>query len=320
MTFINKFLSKLPNKFVLKLINNFVGYYDGQLHRFTLENEKLSFEKVEDDFSPKLIIVSSGFYQEKITSFPIDDKKVLTKILNVQRKEDEFSIIQSMANNQSKVNIWRFNQSIPKSWFIIPETFLYGENLNSGEVLDICNKPDSSLYTAQVDGGIYSANSSILIKTVALFGVSIGLSIQNHTTTSSTNKALLLVNCLVNCLVNLKFTKLVNFFKRPSNKVVKLAARQFIAPVVVGLILYFSITSTYLSIRTTLLESEIAAQTKQMTKLLDLQVSYDSKLNDYQALSDFWHTRPNTIGLWQVLAPVFNQAKVKSVVLRKRKF
>jgi len=316
MTFKNKFLNKLPNRLVTTIMTKFVGYYDGQLKRFTLNGGQLAFIKAEENFSPKLLIISPKFYQEQFQSYPIDDKRELVKFLKIQGKENEFSIVQSITNNQSKVNVWRYSQSIPKSWFVIPETFLYGENLNDGEVLDVCDNSGTSIYTAQIDNGIYSIISDKLIKNVTLFGVSIGLSIQNHIVTPSTNKALLLANCLV----NVKLNKLVSFFKRPSQSTITLAAKKFIAPIIVGLVLYFAITSAYLSVKTTSLKSEIAAQTTKMTKLLDIQVAYDEKLNDYQDLSSFWQTRPSFIGLWAVLAPVFNEAKIKSVVLRGDKF
>lgn len=316
MTFQNKFLNKLPNRLVTTIMTNFIGYYDGQLKRFTLNGEQLSFEIAEENFSPKLIVISSRFYQEQFQSYPIDDKRELAKFLKIQRKKSEFSVVQRIADNQSKVNIWRYSQSIPKSWLAIPETFLYGENLNDGEVLDICNNSGTSLYTAQIDNGIYSTSSDKLIKTVTLFGVSIGLSIRNHIVTPSTNKALLMANCLA----NMKLIKLASFFKRPSQNTINLAAKKFIAPIIVGLVLYFTITSAYLSVKTTSLKSEISAQTTKMTKLLELQVSYNEKLNDYQALSSFWQARPNFTGLWAVLAPVFNETKVKSVMLRGDKF
>jgi hypothetical protein len=316
MTFENKFLSKLPNKFVTIMMTKFVGYYDGQLKRFTLIDGQLSFNLSEKKFSPKLIVISSSFYQEQLKTYPINEGTELNKFLKIQCKENEFNIIQKIADNQSKVNSWHYDKLIPKCWLAVPETFLYGENLSDGEMLDICDTNSSNIYIAQIDNGIYSANSNKLIKTATLFGVSIGLSIQNQIEVSLTKKALLIANCLA----NIKLKKLISFIKRPSRSAINLSIKKFISPMAIGLILYFSITSAYLFFKTSSLKSEVATQTTQMTKLLELQVIYNESLDNYQVLSSFWQTRPNFVGLWDVLAPVFNKAKIKSVVLRGDKF
>lgn len=124
-----------------KILCSFVGYYDGALNCFeTSSNGELTLKQVSEHNIDKkflILIVARNFYSEQARNYPVENKKELKKLLNL-----EFSSSSALSktffhswpdckktsdkvNTQSAVNIWQFNNCVPTAYLTLPESLLF---------------------------------------------------------------------------------------------------------------------------------------------------------------------------------------------------
>jgi len=311
---------KPTNPIIIKFLLKFSGYYDGVLQRFSLNNDKLSLIAAEDDFKPKLLIVSAKYYQEKQLSFPVDSRKELKKLLKLQFNKSEIALIQSQDDNQSAVNTWTFNNEVfriaPKAWFILPESILLANTCANGEVLTVLDKNEQQSYITTFNNIIHSAKQSALINNVDNFAISSGIAVNQQYTLSYADKA----QALAVNITGISIDKLLAFVRKPAPKNLKLITMQLIAPSIAAISLYLILTSIYIVTKSAWLNSELNEQSEQVTELFTLQSSVDTKYLSYQKLTKFWQNKKNIAGLWQVVAPMFAEASIQNITLRERRF
>ena len=55
--------------------------------------------KADAKFAPQIVIVARQYYQEQLKSYPVDDNKELTKLLNLEFGQPEYSyqVVQQQA-------------------------------------------------------------------------------------------------------------------------------------------------------------------------------------------------------------------------------
>ena len=140
MNFNKKIVEKTESKRLDKLLFRLVGYFNGEMNMFSRQNGILAIRPAHKGFSPKIIIVAHNYYSEKVETYPLENKKELTKLLKLQASKGKYSLIQNTSNNNTQVNIWKFKDIVQMGTINIPETYILGEQLAKNEVLTINHK------------------------------------------------------------------------------------------------------------------------------------------------------------------------------------
>ncbi|WDE00523.1 hypothetical protein [Thalassomonas actiniarum] len=295
---------------------NFAGYFDGQLYRFSRRADRLELVAAEANFKAQVIIAASAYYQENKLNFPIDDKKELKKLLKLQLAANDVALIQKSADNLSYVNTWSFDAKIPKSYLLFPESLLFASFSQNGDILTLGNQDGSKTFITSFDGVIGSASDLGAIDSAEKFAMSAAAPFKRELLLEHQDKGLFLASSLVRLPVN----KLLTFFVKPAAQNSKRLALQLILPAMVMSFLYLLAGSGYLLLKTSLLENQLAQKSEQVAKLLALESDLDNKFARQQQLSHFWQSKQNTAGLWQVMAPVFEQSTIKNITRRGNAF
>jgi hypothetical protein len=116
-------LVSLYNKFICA----FVGYFDGELKRFTLDaSQQLTLvANTKSQSSPKIVIVSRHYYAENSKHYPVESKKELTKLLRLENPNTRsYFHIWGHENGQSQVNVWQVSEQVPSALLTLPESLL----------------------------------------------------------------------------------------------------------------------------------------------------------------------------------------------------
>jgi hypothetical protein len=116
-------LVSLYNKFICA----FVGYFDGELKRFTLDaSQQLTLvANTNSQSSPKIVIVSRHYYAENSKHYPVESKKELTKLLRLENPNTRsYFHIWGHENGQSQVNVWQVSEQVPSALLTLPESLL----------------------------------------------------------------------------------------------------------------------------------------------------------------------------------------------------
>ena len=114
-----------------------LGYYDGELSRVVIGKDgRVSFEK-EPEFEASIVIVSRAFYQEKLSSYPVDNRRELKKLLALNHSDKSCSLIHEVADGHSWVNEWLFDSGLSKALFYLPESLLFAQSIEQGAVLEV---------------------------------------------------------------------------------------------------------------------------------------------------------------------------------------
>jgi hypothetical protein len=105
----------------------FVGYFDGELKRFTLDaaQQLKLVANTNSQSSPKIVIVSRHYYTENKKHYPVENKKELTKLLRLENPDTHSHFhIWGHENGQSQVNVWQVSEQVPSALLTLPESLL----------------------------------------------------------------------------------------------------------------------------------------------------------------------------------------------------
>jgi len=304
-----------PSKIISFLLEKFAGYYDGELYRFVKVDNFLTLVPAKQGFIARLLIVAPYCYKERALSFPLEDRKELNKLLKLQLMQGETYLIQNSKDGQSKVNTWLFSEAVPNALIRFPESLLLGMSCQNGAILKVHSPNNKQTFIAQFDGVIHTAAMKGIINSADRFTTSVGLSLQQTDELKSEDRA----TALANSLQKIKYNRLPAFIKKSTPRNSKLMLAQVATPLVIIMTLYIFVTSFYLSLKVNLAENKLAKNTTQVSELLHLQTLVDSNQTNSQELSYFLQNRNNLAGLWVVMAPVFKQATIKSIVFQEGK-
>jgi hypothetical protein len=154
-------LVSLYNKFMCA----FVGYFDGELKRFTLDaaQQLKLVANTNSQSAPKIVIVSRHYYAENNKNYPVENKKELTKLLRLENPNTRsYFHIWGHENGQSQVNVWQFNEQVPSALLTLPESLLIAlashTNTKQSQVVTV----QGSIGSVAVSADISAANSAAI--------------------------------------------------------------------------------------------------------------------------------------------------------------
>jgi len=321
---------------ITKILVNFAGYFDGEIRRFILdENQNLIISKSlankqDEIFKPSIIIVARKYYQEKLLTYPIDNKSELKKLLKLELHENAYYQVVKSGEGSSLVNCWEMSENVPSAFITLPDSLLLALSTKNNEIIcqqlpffedNNSNKyqsnDDNQLYVTRSQDVIYSQLKSTTINSELRFSLSIGISPQEK---SNFNGREVFVQQLILGLSALPIMSMVNYFRKPKFIEQKRIAMQFTIPLLIVMTGYLAISSSYLAYKKNNLENKLSAQRQEVNDAFEQQNTYDKNKEKYQSLKVFLADKQPHSAIWLVLAQVIEQAKFSYVKLANNRY
>ncbi len=306
----------LYKKLVSKFLVKFCAYFDGDLYLFADNSGELSFVKSSGETKQNVLIVSSDFYTETKHDYPVSDKKELLKLVQLQLEEKQRFLIQNITESKSVINSWCFSEQVPKAWLRIPESLLFAQSINNGDVLSVFNRQQEVTFFTVFNQVIQSAKCKGVINSAENFALSVGISVEKESTIVHSDKA----SVFARAITCLSLAQLTAFWVKPSRLKLKNVLSSLVIP---GMFVYFSyllIGSIYLNGKISYLESQLAQQDSKVSRLLQIQTDVENKQNYNQKLNEFWSDKNSIAALWVALNPIFETVDIRSIVRQNEKF
>jgi len=328
----NKLKLSIKSLLINKLLCKFVGYFNGQMYRFALNDEKNIELKADKAFSPLLIIVARNYYKEEAQEYPIENKGELKKLLALEQANNEQGYYHIWGNSEGKsqVNKWFFNHLVPNAIIKLPETLLFALSAKKSQVTVVNsieleqdnnggggNTKSSDLFIGRSNNLIHSLKSTKLVNSSQRFAMSVGVS---QLEKDIIVKPLQLAHSLSFALTLLPANMLKNFIQKPNtqNKIQWL--KSIAIPFFLVFSAYLALSSGYLSYKNYSLQQTLANKRTQINTVLEQQQYFDQQLQRYYALQNFLKDQSTTSSLWLVIADLFPQVNFTNIRIAQNRF
>jgi len=282
---LNNHSNKPLSKLFKKLLCRYASYYDGTLNRFELNsNDDLTLKPIEQGATQNneqklpLLIVARSFYSEQAKHYPIENKKELKKLLNIEfssangageafyhawGKTKGAAEKTSASNAQSAVNIWQFKSTVPAAYVTLPESLLLATITNANQVLTLnTHKP---CYITQVGQLIHSVNKTAVVNTAQRFAMSVGTA---EVEPSQVINSQSLPSMLALGLKKLSLPLFSSFITLPNTENRVDLIKKTALPALTVLILYLASTSAYLTYKKHDLQQRLSVQRSNVSPFL----------------------------------------------------
>ena len=316
-------MKKNMNKQSLFSVNSIMArlgyYFDGKLSRFSIEkNDAVQFTDVVD--KPKvlpLLIVNRAFYHEEVKKYPVDNRKELGRLLDLEYGENPFVRyhIISAKDGNSLVNVWTFNHNIPGAYVWLPESLLIVSLVDNNEILTLkTNKP---VYFTRWNQGVYSLMQNSIVNSPERFAMSIGRASYDNVVNITFNE---LAGHLIKGINRRLFKVIPSLIRVKSPDLIKPFITKFAIPGMCVLCLYMAGVSGYLYFKKSYLENTLQARSGDVAAALSGQQDYDNDLAYYKQLREFSKQRAHTAAFWLVMEQMFTEATFTNVRISGERF
>lgn len=304
------------------------GYFNGDLHRFTLGEDQLlhftpyepstAVNKIKSDFSPKILIVARKFYQERVFSFPVDNLAELKKLLALefQQQPRTHYAICKIEDGKSLVNSWCYSDEAPNSTIMIPESLLLTLTANDSQIIHF-ESESNSLFAVRNQSVIYSQIQTKNINTPQRFSISVGVAVIDDD--KLVNQKKLAEHLALGCQ-KLSLAALFRFVNFPKGEDSKKTLVKALLPVTIVLSVYVLVSSTYLAYKNNSLRSQVSEQSQQVTQALNKQQQYDNNVKEYDELTQFLTSKQVRSPIWLVLSEAFSQVQLTNIRLLNNRY
>ncbi|REL26109.1 hypothetical protein DXX93_05645 [Thalassotalea euphylliae] len=325
---------------IVNMLCRYTGYYaNNALYKFNFSDSNITLQEVNgSSFQPAVLIVAREYYQEKQLSYPIDNKKELTKLLALEFEGQTASSYQitAIGESTSKVSTWKFNQLTQLSHitprFVLPESLLLSLNIHPHQVLaqdcladnDVKSK---KLFVSQHNGSSISSYLTPLINSPERFCNSIGKALASYETNELTRDIVVkhgtkeLAANLVSGLIRLPFSNLSAFAqKQQSQQGIGELIKSLLLPGIGVFAVYLALTSAWLYWQNTALTEQIANQQGDVANALNVQSKYTERLAEAQELTSLIAAQDQKAMIWPVLATVIEDFDIRTIRFIKGRY
>ena len=292
-----------------------IGYYNGNLHKLNIKKQEMTSASVaNENFKPWILIVGREYYQESVDKLPIVEQKEIKQILQLRCADvlgDSVYSINTVTENQTFYNLWKFNQSLPESWFRLPESLLVAKFLGE-DVAGALETEDKQtrLYVGSSSQGVYSAKPTSMLNSLPRFCQSCGLVEQKNSTTITAPQ---FYTVLVEGLLALTSKEWLTFSRSPKNN---LSYQSIKIPfwLTAGCIAaYLALGSAYIMWQKHNLERQLLSSKAELTNALDVQDTMASLQQQLASLSGFASTLQSKMPIWHILLPLYAEAEFNNI-------
>ena len=293
-----------------KMLCKFSAYYtQGQLYRFAYGSQGPTLLPAEQGFKPQIVILGRDQYQEQLLSYPIDNKKALSKLLKLQYPQaDNPCLLVSQAEGHSQVNLWQYQPNLPDARVFIPESYLLSQALELNQILvqDPVHGQGKTLFVASQHKGSVSALKNTLLGSPVLFSAAMGINVQHTLHSKDSELAARLISGLLAC----PSLQLSTFIKSVRAAEQGIRFKTLGLPVVALLSLYLALSSAWLGWQQQSLQAQIAAEKQQLSQALSLQDDFIRQQDKLASLVAFFQQQqPNSLALL-TLARLIEDAQI----------
>jgi len=296
-----------------KFLCSFVGYFDGRLHQFELDNSKSLALKpaANGKFSPLILIVARQCYTEQAKEYPIDSKSELNKLLALESSKTSYHHVWNSGQGKSQVNSWEFSEQVPNAFLTVPESFLCANQVENNQIAEINGpKQDTPLYVAKNGMLLYSSLRTSILSTSEHFALSAGIaSCQEKLVIRSQDY----FEFLATGLKSIGLEQYLSFFKGPQVESRLQLLKNIAFPCFLVLGVYLAATSAYLGYKKVSLQQELDSHSSEVTQALAQQDEVDTKLARYYAMQNFLETQMTRSALWLAMADIFPKARLTNI-------
>jgi len=312
----------LQSNWLNKVIIAKAGYFNGRLHKFVLDNGRITLRfALPKEPVPKIIIVSRSYYHEQLKNYPIESAKELKKLLALEHASNDtkFKIL-GTDNGQTSVNCWQFHADVPPAMIQLPESLILAQLSKGDHLLSVTKDMEDDqkpLFVANVQRTILSTNQSSVINSVERFALSTGLAsdIEQHQINSNDYAA-----ALIQGLSKLNWQHLASFFNRGDGGELGSIFAKLAIPASLVLICYLALSSGYLAYHNSSLSEQLISQKQQINGALNQQQQFDSNIGRYQALGEFFSTQQTSSSIWLVMASLLPEIKTTNIRMANNRF
>jgi hypothetical protein len=333
------------------ILSKFVGYYNGEMNQFSVNDQgELSLSPipiVSDNNSARqtlpIVIVARTYYRELVTTYPIDNKKELKKLLRLQfpnkhADDDLYSNITShyhiwkAAEGKTPVNVWQFLTNVPTAFLQLPETLLFSSLVTHNQILCIDRgsfnnsagsasesgentngskeNTTDALFVAKNSEAIHSLDKSTSINTTQLFAMAVGVA---KTQTDKIINAVQFTSALVLGLQKTPTYMLASFIQWPATIDKVKWLKSIILPFTIVFTSYLALSSGYLGYKYQSLHTALESQGSDVDIALERQQGLDQQLARHKALDTFFSKQSNLSPFWLVFVDLMPQASFSNI-------
>ncbi|CAH9052726.1 hypothetical protein PSECIP111951_00677 [Pseudoalteromonas holothuriae] len=301
---------------LMQLFSKQVYYFNGQLYQFVTRQGVVLLEPSSEK-SPKIVIVSPKYVTAENEQYPVVNKKELNKILSLKGTANTRYVVVNVNKEGAHVTKYEYKEGIPNTWIKVPETEVLGQFVNEEKVLELEHAESSWHYYLAKSGGQLKYIPKIgLISNLERVKVATGISAKNQEFVSWADKAQLLKAGLF-CFNEYK---LVPFLPQRVDVDWQKLLISVLAPSVGVAFIYMGVVSAGLLFQQHYLQTQTASYSENLGNLLDLQTEFDNNATRYEQLRQFVTELSPTIGLWEVMAPLYESLDIDSITLKGEQF
>lgn len=277
-----------------------IGYFSKKMYIFV--DDSLVETSSNDT---RVIIVAKNHYVETWQSFAAINKKELRKLIELKKSSQANQIFQIFDNKSIDgfdVKITTFDETLAESLgdkkILIPETELYTNTALSQHIYQIetlngtlfCSTQGVKIISSYAKGGLLNLQT---------YKLSIGLPNETETTNiERENFPYFVINQLLNQQIDVLAKKIT---AKPSQWFdVKQLHYLYLGPLLTALV-FFSISNTYLTIRTDMIEDDLAQGGEQVRSVLTKKQRYDEKVSQLTTLSNEYSDRKLVHYYWSTI-------------------
>lgn len=286
-----------------------ISYYDGQFYSLDKTVNSYSLRPVETGFKARIVILAAPYYREQSLSFPVVDQKELKKMLRLQHKEDQFSLVQKQDDNHSMINRWTIEKKFSDAWLIIPESVLLTKRLADGEFCVVNTENKFRRIYARVDNVIHSTQLQGVFTSEERFAMSIGI---NNYTLKKINK-IQVAEQFVHGIKGLNIREILTFLSVKRKAHWHQYLTSLIFPAAGFFALYLALSSIWLLVKGEHVKWQFSQLEQDLGGLLDTQDSLANDLETVRGLLDIVKQQPSYVGLLVSLVPVFESTRLSNI-------
>lgn len=300
-----------------KLLCRFVGYFNGEIQSFKLDSDN-NLTLVKTQKTPLLLIVARSFYTESAKQYPLENKTEVKKLLKLEysQHENTFSHVWGLVNGQNQVNIWQFNEQVPKTLIQLPESVLFALSGLPNQVTQVIN--DKTIYVTREAQLIHSLPHSALVNSCNRFAMSVGVAQQQQ------DKHIVSSDIATELVANLKKLTpelILSFISLPKSTEGGFTLfKKITIPSLTIFSLYLTLSSGYLFYKHWELTQDLTEQGPEISSALQQQLSLDKNLIRYHELSKFLSEQNTSSEIWLIMEPLFSQAEFSNVSMKNDRY
>lgn len=306
-----------------------IGYFDGGLYKLTSESGKLSWQAVsQQQFRPWILIVGRAYYEEHAKAYPLESRREVSKLVALeleQRDGDNAFMTYPARDGKVSVNIWHFDAMplpsqqdtpLPSAKIRVPESAVLAWRAPMLSALTF-QCPSHRLFAVNTPKGVVSSQQGGLIQDLDSFAIASGIALGTPAEQPDVSHA----DAAAQGLAALLFQNPTAFIQTSGQQGDwQTNLNRLLVGAMLGAACYLGLSSAYLTFREYQINSQMEQQQEKVSQSLAIQNQYQQLIAQLDNQHRFIDTQQATVGFWQVLEPILQQASLRNVQYRNGRY